>query len=136
MQPFNDYFRQDSLVTFWILSFPLSSSFISICLICAIPSSGRAWQQRLSLSADVAAAKSAFRSWLDTCIELCYALSLVSFFSCFHPCLCLSCAEENKVLLSAWVLLTVLKFQTRLKESLFLRLILLSSHTGGDPPAS
>ena len=32
-----------------------------------------------------------------------------------------------------WILLTVLKFQTRLKESLFLRLILLSSHTGGNP---
>lgn len=31
------------------------------------------------------------------------------------------------------ILLTVLKFQTRLKESLFLRLILISSHTGGNP---
>lgn len=41
--------------------------------------------------------------------------------------------DHSNVCECACILLTVLKFQTRLKESLFLRLILLSSHTGGNP---
>ncbi len=48
-----------------------------------------------------------------------WALSLHRPLNALEVCVC--------------ILLTVLKFQTRLKESLFLRLILLSSRAGGNP---
>lgn len=96
------------------------------------PIIGRVWQQRLSLFLQTLLQVKVLSGPKQLYWAHLHAVTFL-FFSCFHLCLCLSCAEEEgeeEVLLSVWVLLTELKFQTRLKESLFLRLILLSSHTG------